>query len=167
RLRPQRTVEAARPGVEGRSDRSRRRSHSARRDHHTAGRPVVAGRAPAALRRQHPTSRHSSADGWPAGPDDVHRPALERGHRPGLHNDSLPPDDFRAFLDGFVGAVKGHIDGDVYCVLGASEWPTLDWALRQHDFHWSATIIWVKDVFVLGRSKYHRRYEPIWYGWQS
>src|SRR5262245_14497462 len=86
--------------------------------------------------------------------------------RPGLQNDSLPPDDFRAFLDGFVGAAKGHIDGDVYCVLGDSEWPTLDWALRQHDFHWSATIIWVKDVFVLGRSKYHRRYEPIWYGWQ-
>jgi hypothetical protein len=25
----------------------------------------------------------------------------------------------------------------------------------------------VKDVFVLGRSKYHRRYEPIWYGWHT
>jgi site-specific DNA-methyltransferase (adenine-specific) len=87
--------------------------------------------------------------------------------RPGLQNDQLPPDDFRAFLDGFVGAVKNHLDGDLYCVLGASEWPTLDWALRQHGFHWSATVIWVKDVFVLGRSKYHRRYEPIWYGWHS
>jgi site-specific DNA-methyltransferase (adenine-specific) len=87
--------------------------------------------------------------------------------RPGLQNDSLSPEDFRAFLDGFVGATKGHIAGDVYCVLGASEWPTLDRALRQHGFHWSATLIWVKDVFVLGRSKYHRRYEPIWYGWPS
>lgn len=38
---------------------------------------------------------------------------------------------------------------------------------RNNKFHWSATIIWVKDIFVLGRSKYHRRYEPIWYGWHS
>lgn len=87
--------------------------------------------------------------------------------RPGLHNDSLPDDDFRSFLSGFVQAIQPHFDGDLYCVLGASEWPTLDWALRQHGYHWSATIIWVKDVFVLGRSKYHRRYEPIWYGWHS
>jgi DNA modification methylase len=43
----------------------------------------------------------------------------------------------------------------------------LDAALRSHGYHWSATIIWVKDMFVLGRSKYHRRYEPIWFGWHS
>jgi DNA modification methylase len=52
-------------------------------------------------------------------------------------------------------------------VLGASEWPTLERALRSCGFHWSATIVWVKDLFVLGRSKYHRRYEPIWYGWHG
>ena len=87
--------------------------------------------------------------------------------RPGLQNDSLPPEAFRAFLDGFVGAIKEHVTGDFYCVLGASEWPTLDSALRGHGYHWSATIIWVKDTFVLGRSKYHRRYEPIWFGWHT
>ena len=37
--------------------------------------------------------------------------------------------------------------------------------LRDAGFHWSATVIWVKDAFVLGRSQFHRRYEPIWYGW--
>src|SRR5262249_53807005 len=91
------------------------------------------------------------------------------GHRerPGLQNDSLPAEAFRSFIDGFVSAVKDHVTGDIYCVLGASEWPTTDWALRKHGYHWSATIIWVKDVFVLGRSKYHRRYEPIWYGWSA
>jgi DNA modification methylase len=87
--------------------------------------------------------------------------------RPGLQNDSLAPDEFRSFLSAFVGAMKPHFNGDLYCVLGASEWPTLDWALREHGYHWSATVIWVKDAFVLGRSKYHRRYEPIWYGWHS
>ena len=87
--------------------------------------------------------------------------------RDGLVNDDLSPEQFRAFLDGFVQIYSRHIDGDVYCVLGASEWPTLDSTLRARGYHWSATIIWVKDVFVLGRSKYHRRYEPIWYGWHS
>lgn len=87
--------------------------------------------------------------------------------RPGLQNDDLPADDFRDFLGGFVQAIQPHVDGDLYCVLGASEWPTLDSALRRNGYHWSATIIWVKDAFVLGRSKYHRRYEPIWYGWHG
>jgi DNA modification methylase len=63
--------------------------------------------------------------------------------------------------------VASYLDGDVYCVLGASEWPTLDATLRGQGFHWSATVIWAKDAFVLGRSKYHRRYEPIWYGWKA
>jgi DNA modification methylase len=87
--------------------------------------------------------------------------------RKGLKNDNLSPEQFQQFLNGFVGAVESHVSGDFYCVLGASEWPTLDSTLRSRGFHWSATIIWAKDIFVLGRSKYHRRYEPIWYGWRE
>lgn len=85
--------------------------------------------------------------------------------REGLKNDDLGAEDFQAFLSAFVTAAAPKVSGDVYCVLGASEWPRLDATLRGAGYHWSATIIWVKDVFVLGRSKYHRRYEPIWYGW--
>lgn len=84
-----------------------------------------------------------------------------------LQNDKLSAEAFQAFISGFAGQVAQHSGGDVYCVLGASEWPTLDRCLRGVGFHWSATLIWVKDIFVLGRSKYHRRYEPIWYGWHS
>lgn len=87
--------------------------------------------------------------------------------REGLQNDDLPPEAFQAFLKGFATALTPHLEGDLYCVLGASEWPTLDSTLRSVGYHWSATIIWAKDQFVLGRSKYHRRYEPIWYGWQK
>ena len=87
--------------------------------------------------------------------------------RAGLQNDNLPHDEFTGFLNEFAALMPGVVTGDVYCVLGASEWPTLDNALRGIGYHWSATIIWVKDVFVLGRSKYHRRYEPIWYGWHK
>jgi DNA modification methylase len=87
--------------------------------------------------------------------------------RKGLKNDTLSPEKFQQFLNDFIEAVESHVSGDVYCVLGASEWPTLDATLRSRGFHWSATIIWAKDIFVLGRSKYHRRYEPIWYGWRE
>ncbi|GHU14644.1 hypothetical protein FACS189449_11600 [Alphaproteobacteria bacterium] len=31
--------------------------------------------------------------------------------------------------------------------------------------HWSTFIIWIKNHFALGRSDYHRQYEPILYGW--
>lgn len=87
--------------------------------------------------------------------------------RKGLANDSMSSDDFAAFLRAAAQSICSIAAGDVYCVLGASEWPTLDTALRGAGLHWSATVTWVKDSFVLGRSKYHRRYEPIWFGWKK
>ena len=87
--------------------------------------------------------------------------------REGLANDDLSPEEFSKFLESFVRHATPKVLGDTYVVLGASEWPTLDRTLRAAGYHWSATIIWAKDVFVLGRSKYHRRYEPIWYGWHE
>lgn len=32
---------------------------------------------------------------------------------------------------------------------------------------WQHTLIWEKDMFVLGRSDYHYRHEPIFYGWKE
>jgi DNA modification methylase len=55
----------------------------------------------------------------------------------------------------------------LYCVMGASEWPAIDKALRDAGFHWSSTIIWAKDTLVLSRKDYHTQYEPIWYGWKE
>lgn len=85
--------------------------------------------------------------------------------REGLQNDSMSQTDFVSFLQASARTIADVTRGDVYCVMGCEQWPTIDAALRAVDLHWSATIIWVKDLFVLGRSKYHRRYEPIWYGW--
>lgn len=87
--------------------------------------------------------------------------------RRGLVNDDLPATDFAAFLERLAKLLAERVAGDVYCFMGASEWPALDGAMRAAGLHHSATIIWVKDAFVLGRSKYHRRYEPIWYGWRA
>ena len=72
--------------------------------------------------------------------------------RPGMANDDLAPVVFQALLDGFAAEARRVVTGDLYVILGASEWPTLDLALRKAGNHWSATIIWAKDAFVLGRS---------------
>jgi DNA modification methylase len=86
--------------------------------------------------------------------------------REGLQNDDLGA-DFGKFLNGWAGACLPSLDGDIYCVMGCGEWPTIDASLRKAGMHWSSTIVWVKDAFVLGRSQYHRRFEPIWYGWST
>lgn len=84
--------------------------------------------------------------------------------REGLQNDDLGV-DFGAFLHGWSAASLMRLDGDIYCVMGSREWPTIDTALREAGMHWSAVIVWAKDSFVLGRRNYHPRFEPIWYGW--
>ena len=86
--------------------------------------------------------------------------------REGMINDNLG-DVFPIFLSGWVNVCLPYLDGDFYCVMGCGEWPAIDKALRDAGMHWSATIVWVKDQFVLGRSNYHRRFEPIWYGWRD
>jgi DNA modification methylase len=77
--------------------------------------------------------------------------------------------EWEDFLSGFMGNIiaftmKGC---PIYCVMGASEWPAIDKALRAGGFHWSSTIIWAKDTLVLSRKDYHTQYEPIWYGWKD
>ena len=77
--------------------------------------------------------------------------------------------EWEDFLSGFMGNIiaftmKGC---PIYCVMGASEWPAIDKALRDGGFHWSSTIIWAKDTLVLSRKDYHTQYEPIWYGWKD
>ena len=51
--------------------------------------------------------------------------------------------------------------------MSSKEWPTVSGLLAEAGGHWSDTIIWSKDRFVLGRADYQRQYEPIWYGWRE
>jgi len=55
----------------------------------------------------------------------------------------------------------------LYVVMGAQEWPVIDHHLRDRGFHWSSTIVWVKDQLVLSRKDYHTQFEPMWYGWRG
>lgn len=85
--------------------------------------------------------------------------------REGLVNDNISDEDFIDFLNATARTLHHYCKGDMYCMMGCERWPNIDAVMRNAGFHWSATIIWAKDIFVLGRSKYHRQYEPIWYGW--
>lgn len=93
------------------------------------------------------------------------RPPATR--RTGIANDDMPQADFEAFLERTATAVSESVTGDVFVVMSSSQWPTVDAALRTAGLHWSGTLVWVKDAFVLGRSNFHRRFEPIWYGWRK
>jgi DNA modification methylase len=51
--------------------------------------------------------------------------------------------------------------------MSSKEWPLVCAVLSEAGGHWSDTIIWAKDRFVIGRADYQRSYEPMWYGWRE
>ncbi len=51
--------------------------------------------------------------------------------------------------------------------MSTKEWPLVSRVLAEAGGHWSDTIVWAKDRFVLGRADYQRQYEPLWYGWRE
>lgn len=85
-----------------------------------------------------------------------------------MNNDNLG-EKFIIFVDLFVTQFRSFCfpGAAVYVVMGGQEWPVIDAALRKAGFHWSSTIIWVKDQLVFSRKDYHTQYEPMWYGWDD
>lgn len=85
-----------------------------------------------------------------------------------INNDNLG-EKFAHFVNLFVTQMRSacHHGAPIYIVMGAQEWAAIDQALTRIGFHWSSTIIWVKDQLVMSRKDYHTQYEPIWYGWDN
>ncbi len=86
-----------------------------------------------------------------------------------IQNDSMEDSEFREFLakvfknaDDFMKEGSAfyiwHADSEGYNFRGACR--DVDWKVRQ-------CLIWVKNVFVMGRQDYHWRHEPCLYGWKS
>ncbi|GGM77085.1 methyltransferase [Longimycelium tulufanense] len=84
-----------------------------------------------------------------------------------IENDDLEAEDLEALLRGVLGiALTSSREGAVWYVAAPAGPLSIHFAtvlaelgvLRQN-------LIWVKDHFVLGRSDYHYRHEPIYYGW--
>jgi DNA modification methylase len=92
----------------------------------------------------------------------------QRGQRKRrIQNDALPPEQWEAFCRGWARNLLIHTDGALYVCMSTKEWPLVSRVLAEEGGHWSDTIIWAKDRFVLGRADYQRSYEPIWYGWRE
>lgn len=82
-----------------------------------------------------------------------------------MNNDNLG-DEFPAFVEAFAQSIwEACVPGAIlYMTMGAKEWPNVDRILREKRFHWSSTIIWVKDTHTLARKDYQAQYEPMWMG---
>jgi DNA modification methylase len=92
----------------------------------------------------------------------------QRGQRKRrIQNDALPPEQWEAFSRGWARSLLAHTDGALYVCMSTKEWPLVSRVLAEEGGHWSDTIIWAKDRFVLGRADYQRSYEPVWYGWRQ
>jgi DNA modification methylase len=84
-----------------------------------------------------------------------------------IANDALDPIAWEAFVRAWTRTLVASVDGAVYVCMSSKEWPLVNRVLAEEGGHWSDTIIWAKDRFVLGRADYQRGYEPIWYGWRE
>ena len=94
------------------------------------------------------------------------------GNQPGqsrrrIKNDSMAPEAWETFCRGWAHSLLTNVDGALYICMSTKEWATVSRVLAEAGGHWSDTLIWAKDRFVLGRSDYQRGYEPIWYGWRE
>mgnify|MGYP001022807749 CR=1 FL=1 len=89
------------------------------------------------------------------------------GRKRRIANDSMPQERWEAFCRGWTSNLLSHVDGALYIAMSTKEWPTVSRVLEEAGGHWSDTIIWAKDRFVLGRADYQRQYEPIWFGWRE
>ena len=84
-----------------------------------------------------------------------------------IENDALAPEQWEAFCRSWACNLLAAVNGALYVCMSSKEWPLVSRVLEEEGAHWSDTIIWQKDRFVLGRADYQRAYEPIWYGWRE
>lgn len=85
-----------------------------------------------------------------------------------IQNDDLDIAGLRSFLEAALGcALAVTREGGSWYVAAPSGPQFLPFAQVLTDFGvWRQTLVWVKSVFVMGRSDYHYRHEAIFYGWK-
>jgi DNA modification methylase len=84
-----------------------------------------------------------------------------------IANDSMDPIAWETFVRAWARTLLAFVDGALYVCMSSKELGLVSRVLAEEGGHWSDTVIWAKDRFVLGRADYQRSYEPIWYGWRE
>lgn len=94
---------------------------------------------------------------------DYHGPVGSERAR--LEGDAMSAADWFAFSSRVAAMICNRVDGCVYvCHASGPDGRVFAMALDAA-MHCSSAIVWVKQRFVMGRSPYHHRHEPIWFGW--
>jgi hypothetical protein len=80
-----------------------------------------------------------------------------------IMNDKMSTEDFYGFLLSAFKSIASvsELGTPIYVVMSAQEWPNVHAAMLEANYHWSSTVIWAKDKFVLSRKDYNTQYEPI------
>ena len=84
-----------------------------------------------------------------------------------IANDSMDPIAWEVFVRAWGRSLLTSVEGAIYVCMSSKEMPLVSRVLAEEGGHWSDTLIWRKDRFVLGRADYQRAYEPIWFGWRE
>ena len=90
-----------------------------------------------------------------------------KGRKRRIANDDLAPEEWALFVRAWAHNLLASVGGALYVCMSSKEMPLVSRVVAEEGAHWSDTIIWAKDRFVLGRADYQRSYEPIWYGWRE
>lgn len=85
-----------------------------------------------------------------------------------IQNDEMDNEQFYQFLFDFYTNVFNHTKegGPIYICHADSEGINFRSAMKDSGWLLKQCIIWVKDIFVMGRQDYHWKHEPILYGWK-
>ena len=84
-----------------------------------------------------------------------------------IENDSLDPEELEQFLDEAFTTAVGVCEPGAVVYVAAPAGPLHNrfGAVLDRLGIWKQTIVWVKNSLVMGRSHFHYRHEPIFYGW--
>ncbi len=82
-----------------------------------------------------------------------------------IQNDDLKPDALEDFLRLTLRpSIEALRPGASWYVAHPAGPISLNFAVVLKPLGWSQTLIWIKDRFAMGRSKFHYRHEPIYFG---
>lgn len=81
-----------------------------------------------------------------------------------IDNDKMSPVEWSAFVKKWMARLHENVKGATYVCMSMKEIPSVMPEFLIAGFHWSDTIIWVKNQFTPGRADYQRQHETIFVG---
>ena len=98
--------------------------------------------------------------------------AISRGNsiQESIENDGRTPEEMKEFWElAFKTAHDATSDSASYYIFGPQGGDLMMMMMSIKDANWQLKhmLVWVKNNHVLGRSDYHYKHEPIWFGWKA